>query len=63
MEIDSKNAETLLARTWEALQIFELDPADKESVLKYEKLVKLHLSLQRYLDKNPAPVEFRELSL
>ena len=57
----------LKERTWAALQSLSLDSNDRESVLRYEKLAKLHLSLTRYLEKQsekkPVKIEKRKLEV
>jgi hypothetical protein len=51
---------TLWQTTWDALQALEVDPNDKDCVLRYEKLCKLLLSINRQLTQLGAethPVE------
>jgi hypothetical protein len=45
----------LRTQTWEALEVFELDHNDSKSVLRYEKLVKLFLALEKALSAKIKP--------
>jgi hypothetical protein len=53
---------TLWQTTWDALQALEVDPTDKDCVLRYEKLCKLLLAINRQLkqlgaDSEPVEIE------
>jgi hypothetical protein len=54
---------TLLTRTWKALTESKVDTTDSRSVLRYEKLAKLFLTLSKGMAAAQVNEEHNELEL